>query len=273
MKRRLQTGSSYWTQRRRIKRNTDLYMRNVKQWVNEVQVSESTSQISDGRDSQCKSANETMEKDDFSSISTKVSKRYIQPCVSPDSVPISLGKEEIRTCHESNDVIESDCSEHTFTVLPHSTPEESIHSDEFNLNIRSMLSSWAVEYNISHAALRKLLLILQPCCSSLPSDPRTLLEMPRNYDIRKLGGGHYHHFGIAKNILLRFESCKDRLPEIKLQINNDGIPLFKSSKQQFWPILGRILNFRCSTPFVIGLFCGDEKPSNVSEYARICVIL
>ena len=59
---------------------------------------------------------------------------------------------------------------------------------------------------------------------------------------------------------------KERLSTVNLQLNIDGIPLHKSTKQQFWPILGRILDSGHSSPFIIGLFCGDEKPSSVSEY-------
>ncbi len=53
---------------------------------------------------------------------------------------------------------------------------------------------------------------------------------------------------------------------IELQINMDGLPLFKSSNAQFWPILGMVQN--CSSkkkPFLIGLFYGNSKPSSL-EY-------
>lgn len=50
---------------------------------------------------------------------------------------------------------------------------------------------------------------------------------------------------------------------INLSINIDGVPLFKSSKVQFWPILAKFHNFE---PFVVALFCGDKKPYPLEEY-------
>lgn len=54
--------------------------------------------------------------------------------------------------------------------------------------------------------------------------------------------------------------------KLKLQLNSDGLPLFKSTNDQFWPILGRIENLPDSRPFIIGLFYGESKPSNVNQY-------
>ena len=53
---------------------------------------------------------------------------------------------------------------------------------------------------------------------------------------------------------------------LHLQINVDGLPLFKSSNEQFWPILGLIEEDPCRIPFVIGLYCGHSKPSDANEY-------
>lgn len=54
--------------------------------------------------------------------------------------------------------------------------------------------------------------------------------------------------------------------KLKLQLNSDGLPLFKSTNDQFWPILGRIENLPDGRPFIIGLFYGESKPSNVNQY-------
>ncbi|KAJ7996429.1 hypothetical protein DPEC_G00236980, partial [Dallia pectoralis] len=47
---------------------------------------------------------------------------------------------------------------------------------------------------------------------------------------------------------------------LKLQINVDGLPLFRSSSTQFWPILGFVQNLPNHKPFVIALFAGNGKP-------------
>ena len=51
-----------------------------------------------------------------------------------------------------------------------------------------------------------------------------------------------------------------------LLINIDGLPLFKSSSKQFWPILAILKGISHSTPFVIGIFCGHTKPTSLDEY-------
>ena len=57
------------------------------------------------------------------------------------------------------------------------------------------------------------------------------------------------------------------LAYLALQINIYGLPLFKSSSKQFWPILAILKGISHSTgPFVIGLFCGDAKPTSLDEY-------
>jgi len=76
--------------------------------------------------------------------------------------------------------------------------------------------------------------------------------------------GKNFHFGIAAGIssldLSQFESN-----ELKLQFNIDGLPLFKSSSVEFWPILCLAKN-TLTAPFVVGLYSGKKKPSSLNEY-------
>lgn len=48
----------------------------------------------------------------------------------------------------------------------------------------------------------------------------------------------------------------------------DGLPLFKTSTKCFWPILTKINEKGDATPFVIGVFCGNGKPSTLGEYLK-----
>ena len=76
-----------------------------------------------------------------------------------------------------------------------------------------------------------------------------------------------HYFGVAKGILGRMqEQDLAKNQTLKLQINVDGLPLFKSSSQQFWPILALIEEDPIRSPFLIGLYCGYSKPTDASEY-------
>jgi hypothetical protein len=45
-----------------------------------------------------------------------------------------------------------------------------------------------------------------------------------------------------------------------MQINIDGLPFFKSSALQMWPILGLQKQPIVAGPFVIGLFAAPTKP-------------
>ncbi|KAG0438813.1 hypothetical protein HPB47_016858 [Ixodes persulcatus] len=51
-----------------------------------------------------------------------------------------------------------------------------------------------------------------------------------------------------------------------LNFNVDGLPLGKSSRNQFWPILCEVRNVQNVAPFLVGLFYGQSKPPDVNEF-------
>lgn len=142
------------------------------------------------------------------------------------------------------------------------------HSDDM---LEADLRKWADSFNVSRAALGSLLQILHPYHPRLPVDSRTLLNTPRSAAITNVVGGAYHYIGI--------QSCLERLHQsglltattnmcINIQINIDGLPLFKSSGMQLWPILGSVKepDVKVSEPFVIAVFAGMSKPTSGAEY-------
>lgn len=52
---------------------------------------------------------------------------------------------------------------------------------------------------------------------------------------------------------------------VSLDVNIDGLPIFKSSKLQFWPIL---VKFNYFNPFIVALYCGESKPEPLDDYFR-----
>lgn len=103
-----------------------------------------------------------------------------------------------------------------------------------------MLKQWAIEYGITRRALSALLKILISVgLWYLPSDSRTLLKTPRILPIIDMCGGKYWHGGLRKNIETLFTGIKENIA-INLSFNVDGLPLFKSSKVTFWPILAHV---------------------------------
>lgn len=144
---------------------------------------------------------------------------------------------------------------------------------------QGLLRDWAIKHQITHTALRDLLEILKNRYDSeLPVDPRTLCKTPSHLSsqIKHLGGGEYFHFGL-KNALNEFLNSLSglevsKVKSIFLKVNCDGLPLFKSSGKQFWPLLVQFCTdneaVTASKPFPVSLFLGNSKPNNVAEYVK-----
>ena len=162
-------------------------------------------------------------------------------------------------------------SESNERVSSGSESEAEIDTDTLALE----LGLWASQNNISVVALSGLLSLLRVFHPSLPKDPRTLMKTPRESNITAVEGGAYFHFGIVESLskskdLLYFLSHSQSHHvgphNISLQVNIDGLPLFKSTCTQFWPILGRVCQPLEMDPFMIGLYCGQHKPASIDEY-------
>ena len=125
-----------------------------------------------------------------------------------------------------------------------SSEESDVSSDtaSFETGLGTKLADWATSFNITNTSLRSLLFILNRYHRELPLDPRTLLRTPKTVPIRSLeSGGEMCYFGINKGIQSLADngilSCLQQTDVIQLQFNVDGLPLFKSSNMQLWPIL------------------------------------
>jgi len=71
--------------------------------------------------------------------------------------------------------------------------------------------------------------------------------------------GSYVYFGIEEGFkyILTDEYTDNK---IRILFNIDGLPLYNSSTQQCWPILGLILqNEYESNPFIVAVYSGDSK--------------
>lgn len=148
----------------------------------------------------------------------------------------------------------------------HVTLFTSNESENAEQELAVRLRQWAVQEKVSHVATTKLLHILACFHPNLPLDSRTLLCTPVQIKRIKVGSGHYVHMGL-QNALRRFLRQHKWFTEstIKISINIDGLPLYKSSNLQLWPILG-LIKTTVIRPFVIGIFCGVSKPKPLNEY-------
>ena len=139
-------------------------------------------------------------------------------------------------------------------------------TDEFN--ITEELARWAVSNNISHKATTDLLKVLQHVIPDLPNDSRTLLGTIKIIKCTSVAGGDYFYFGVQYWLekyvnLMGANICPNIL---HININIDGIPLFKSSTTSLWPILASISDNQKSDVFPVALFGGTSKPNSVNDY-------
>lgn len=138
------------------------------------------------------------------------------------------------------------------------------------INFKNKFRHWVISHNISSNAVTQLLKILNPIVNFLPLDYRSLMETPRKTPTIKLKNGEMYYFGLANKLLFRMkqgiksQSCN----KLSIQINIDGIPLFKSSSTEFYPILGMCTNLIDNSPFAIAIFCGCGKPDPLDLFLK-----
>ena len=170
--------------------------------------------------------------------------------------------------HSDSDNPELIYSSASDTEIPESESEENVpaHSNDPSETLRGDLATWATKNKCQRTAVNELLQILRGQGLCLPKDSRTLLQTPREVVTSSKCGGQYIYLGIEAgitDILSRNSSLIEKHTKVDLMINVDGLPLFKSSTSQFWPILGY---FNKVEVFVVALFYGNSKPSSVDDY-------
>lgn len=195
-----------------------------------------------------------------------------------NSLSLQHDKETENASKCSDGVSFGRCSSDKDSVICSSTSETDDNCTESSqlqpataseLSFRQELKLWATKNKCQQSSLNELLDLLRRQGHELPKDAQTLLETPRNGPLDPVlpkCGGQYIYFGIEQGItrnLSEYPKNAQHLTSIELLINIDGLPLFKSCSQQFWPILGQFNNLDV---FVIALFYGTSKPSSVDEY-------
>ncbi|XP_067299354.1 uncharacterized protein [Pseudorasbora parva] len=221
---------SYWTLRRKAKKKVDQQLQTMQAttWGNELGC---------------------MHSDSSDTCQTQIDEDTFMDCVSHI--------DETEAINMASDLYDSESD----TESGSETDQTSLEDD---------LATWATEHKITHVALNSLLNILRQHSLNLPKDSRTLLGTVRlNPEIQEKAGGQYYHFGVLNSItevLHQNVNILTKIHTLELQVNIDGLPLFKSSATQFWPILGTLQNIRQEEPVTIGLFCGTCKPTSLSEY-------
>lgn len=143
-------------------------------------------------------------------------------------------------------------------------------SNKLNDELVSDLRKWAVDTGITAQHVNSLLRILKRYHSNLPTTRSTLVETRKlqKFERQNFGdNGKYVYFGIHCNLQKIINSTTYPDSTIFLQFNVDGIPIFHSSKIEFWPILCRIVfNPDIYRPFIVKLYCGAGKPKDLNLF-------
>jgi len=139
------------------------------------------------------------------------------------------------------------------------------------IDICDELRTWNVEFNVSHNCLNKLLIILRSNGLDVPKDGRTLMNTPKKHNILPMEPGAYLHFNIKQiisSLLYKHEFDLIGINDLKLGVNVDGLPISKSSKSQFWPILVSICNVPVLTKYIlpVGIYHGSKKPDSSEDF-------
>lgn len=136
------------------------------------------------------------------------------------------------------------------------------------MSIYSDLRTWVSSHRIRQSALRDLLKIINERTNvTLSKDPRTIMKTPRRVEFIEIDDkkGLYWHQGLEVCLQRCFGHINKHL-KISININIDGLPLHRSSKKTFWPILFNVQEYPEIRPMAIGIFYGNTKPSKVNEY-------
>jgi hypothetical protein len=136
-------------------------------------------------------------------------------------------------------------------------------SEEAGSSFQSGLAKWVVDSHTTREHCNSLLSLLRNEGLDLPKDQRTLIKTPRSVTVYEKCGGQYLYFGLKKALHAVFCGNLTRADRLNVQINVDGIPIYKSNSTQFWPILCSVNN---SPPMLVALFLGKHKPSSLDDY-------
>ncbi|EZA62825.1 hypothetical protein X777_01855, partial [Ooceraea biroi] len=143
-----------------------------------------------------------------------------------------------------------------------------IDENEKEQRIIQLIREWALE--AGHLSMKKLDNLfgkLNTIFPHIPKSYKTLLSTPANLKIDKFNDGSAMWYkGIKKNLdTMQMEQYLHIYGKVIIDINIDGLPLFKFSKTKFLPILG-YLTMTKNAPFIIVIYFGKIDPKDLNTF-------
>ena len=130
-------------------------------------------------------------------------------------------------------------------------------------DLHTELLLFFILFRISHNAMKYLLDLLNRFNLEVPKSIYLLKSKisATNFTVNKFANGSFVYFSILDNLKYLVENnLMDNLNtnDLKVSINIDGMPLYRSSHVSVWPILLKVHGvFR---PLIIGIYVGLHKP-------------
>lgn len=143
--------------------------------------------------------------------------------------------------------------------------EESERDARPRMSFAEELYLFFILFSIPHNAMKYLLLLLRRFDIDVP---KTLYKLQKNsFSIKSLNiknDSHFAYLGVRNNLLFAFERnllrpSPNSEVNLDMKVNVDGLPLYRSSSINLWPILCTFTNMTCIFP--LGIFCGIGKPN------------
>lgn len=176
--------------------------------------------------------------------------------------------QNISGCNDdsSDDNFVPDSSDEDYWNMSSTDEEQLIGEAEEQTNISESLASWVVKYKVPCDGTNELLDIFRQHGHCVPADTHTLLNTPLTCNVQDKCNWKYIYFGLetgVRKLLAQNPSFCAKNDRIQLQVNIDGIPLFKSKNESMWPILCSFDEFN---PFIVAIFSGGSKPGSIADY-------
>lgn len=150
--------------------------------------------------------------------------------------------------------------------------EESCDEMNRNTSVVENLRKWAIQNTMPHVKVTSLLKVLKPAILELPECAETFFssKIESKYKVEDFGvNDKFVYFGIEEQLKRMVNPAIHKTNILKLQFNCDGLPIYNSSQNEFWPILGKIF-FEPDVykPFNIMTYCGEGKPKSLKKYCK-----
>ena len=143
---------------------------------------------------------------------------------------------------------------------------------EFQSSLAEDLLLFFIMFNIPKRAMLYLLTILNK--HHVEGVPNTLYFLKKclkstNYETMDMSSGKFAYLGIISNIRFILENNLFHPIQsvLHFKINIDGLPLFRSSRINLWPILLKVAGFH--RPLPVAVFCGLGKPDLTGFITRL----